>query len=72
MNKYQRFVLDHYEHGEFSWIEDDAQTECCGDTLLTFLFRDQEDTENWTEAIDRMSRAADQVRELWLKASSDH
>lgn len=70
MNEYQRFVLDTYEKGEFSYIDTEEELSECGDGLLIFLAHDQEDTESFEEAVDKLNRARHQVVGTYLKAWS--
>ena len=63
-NPLQTLVADHYQGGEFNYIEtqDDAQN--VGDGLFTFCINEAGDASDKGELIGMLNRAIDQLRAL--------
>jgi hypothetical protein len=71
----QRFVVNNYEDGEFSYIESLKEARDCGDSLLLFLLRElsvAQDCCDLDTATTRLDMAIAQLSELRNKFMSDY
>lgn len=68
-NKYQKWILENYENGEFTNHSTMKTLIHCGDGLLVFLMNELEDVDTSEEALHRIERAQKQVEDLFWKFS---
>lgn len=71
LNEYQRFIADHYEAGELSFIECEKDAHKMGDGLFAFLVAevgDSEGCDSYDEIIRRLEKAREQIEQLVLAA----
>jgi len=60
----QTFVAQHYDGGEFSYIDNTLQLVDCGDTLFTFAVYEAGDAGDLDELKQMLERGVDQLRSL--------
>lgn len=64
LNPQQELVREHYQGGEFAYIETLAQVHKCGDGLFVFLMHEAHDAEDMAEFDSMLDTAIRQLRSL--------
>ena len=70
-NKYQQFILDNYEGGEFAHVKTQKNLKTCGDTLPVFLVNEMEDCPDAETMVGRLEQAWGQVEKLAIFAREE-